>query len=215
MTVDVFSDTLVVKGNLNIEQFAEEVSRLLQKAWGQDWGTFHLDEPVGDEAESTRLPVITYDYVNRIRSKSHPSLDPILFDTFKDVDNNQIVKLYRQWFDVELVFRIYHKKNRDALELMADFENFLFLYKGHMKNLGLSEIIFKEELKPEVKSRWNTPVVERSLVYSVRIERITEQRATTNKVIGTDVRAEYGLQPSYGGNEIMRHYEEMQRYPKK
>ena len=204
---DVISDTLVAHGNLDIEGFTDELSTLLKKAWGDDWGTFQLEEPTGDEPEETKLPIITYDYNSRRRSKTHSSLDPVLFDSFTDKENSQIVKVHRQWFDVTMSFKIFHETNREAMELMADLEAFLFTYKGHLKKLGVSELIFEEEKKPDVKTKWNKPVVQRELVYLIRIERIYEQRLNiAERIELKDTDTKTG-NPMFGNSAILQHYE--------
>lgn len=205
MTTNVNSDTLVSQGNLDVDSFSDVVNDLLSKAWGDDWGSFQLDEAIGDEPEATTIPIITYDYEKRVRSKSHPSLDPVLFDSFTDKDNAQIVKVFRQWFDVRMVFKIYHSTNRQAMELMADFEDFLFTYKGHLKKLGLSEIIFEEEQQPQIRKEWSKHTVQRTLVYSVRLERLTEQRSNIGKSISF-VDSDTTSNPMYGNSEILNHY---------
>lgn len=210
MMSDVYSDTLVSEGNLDIDGFSSVINDLLKKAWGDDWGTFQLDEALGDEPELTSIPIITYDYEGRKRSSSHPSLDPILFDSFTDKENSQIVKVFRQWFDVQMVFKIHHITNRQAMELMADFEDFLFTYKGHLKKLGLSDIIFEEERKPQIRKDWNRHTVQRILVYSVRLERLTEQRSNISKEV-TLVDSDTTTNPMFGHSAILNHYNDLKR----
>lgn len=201
----LIADTLVASGNIDIEELTDEIDRLLKMSWGEDWGTFQLDEPLGNDPEEISIPIITYDFQERVRSESHRSLDPILFDTIVDTENKQIVKLYRSWFDISLVFSAYHTSNRECLRLMAELEAFLFAYKGHFKNLGISDLIFQKEVKPTVKTRWSTKVVERQILYLVRIERITKIRSSViNDIAMKDTSRTNS--PLYGGSKMMDHY---------
>lgn len=200
-----FADTLVASGNLDVEGLTDEIGRLLKMSWGEDWGTFQLDEPLGNDPEQISIPIITYDFQERVRSESHRSLDPILFDTVVDTENKQIVKLYRSWFDICLVFSAYHTNNRECIQLMSELEAFLFAYKGHFKNLGISDLIFQKEVKPTVKTRWSTQVVERQIQYLVRIERITQVRSgVINDITMKDTTTTKS--PLYGGSAMMDHY---------
>lgn len=205
-----FAETLVASGNLDIEQFTDEINRLLKMSWGEDWGNFQLDEPVGNEPENIPIPVITYDFTERIRSATHRSLDPILFDTIVDKDNSQIVKLYRSWFDICFVFSVYHISNKECIKILSELEAFLFAYKGHFKNLGVSEMIFQKEVKPTVKTRWSTQVVQRQVEYLVRIERITQVRSNVIKDI-TMTDTSTTNSPLHGQSKMMDHYMALQK----
>lgn len=169
----------VAEGNIGIDEFTDKILELTSLAWGEDWGTFTLEEPVGNDQENLNAPIITYDIHERVRSESHKSLDPILFDTVKDPDDpGASIKLYRMWFDVEMEFKIYHETNREARMLMEEFETFLFTYKGFFKNMGISDIIFLAETKPMVTTLWQQNLPTRTLRYLVRIERITTIRSS-------------------------------------
>lgn len=206
-----YTDTLVAEGNLDLEAFSDEINRLLKLSWGDDWGDFQLEEPTGNDPDDIALPIITYDFLERVRSASHPSLDPVHFDSFTDEPNRQIVKLYRSWFDVELVFSAFHTSNREAIQLTSDLEAFLFTYKSHFKKLGLSELIFKKELKPTVKTRWSKQVVHRQLQYLVRIERITQVRSgVINDITMRDTDVE-PTSPLFGGSKMLGHYLEQHK----
>lgn len=169
-------------GSMDFDQFTDRIREMLSSAWGDTWGTFTQHEPndsVG-ETEQVLIPVITFDTYERVPSTSHKSPDPILYDTIIDEsDGRSTIKLYRQWFDLEAEFKIYHENNRDARILMEDFEGFLFTYKGYFKHLGISDIIFAAELQPKVESRWNKDLSVRTLRYLVRIERILTIRSNT------------------------------------
>lgn len=201
----LFADTLVASGNIDVEQLTDEIGRLLKMSWGEDWGSFQLEEPLGNDPEDIPMPIITYDFLDRVRSETHRSLDPILFDSIMDKDNNQIVKLYRSWFDISLVFSVYHINNRECIHLLSDLEAFLFAYKGHFKNLGISDLIFQKEVQPTVKTKWSKQVVQRQILYLVRIERITQIRSNiTNKIAMNDTTTT--TSPLYGSSAMMDHY---------
>lgn len=205
------------RGSMDIDQFTDAIGTLLRKAWGEQWGEFTFDEPIGNDSERIILPKITFDVFDRIRSKTHKSLDPLLFDQRRDPDNpDSFIKIYRMWFDVELEFKIYHTTNRECKVLMDDFEEFLFIYKQYLKEHGISDIIFLAETRPQVVTRWNKQLSERSLRYLVRTERITTVRSNTLKDITTVVedalpQNEDKESVTYGKG-LLTHYEQQNRY---
>lgn len=175
----IYDPSQMAEGNIGIDEFTDKVLELTSLAWGEEWGTFTLEEPVGNDQENLKAPIITYDTHERVRSESHKSLDPILFDNVRDPhDPGASIKRYRMWFDVEMEFKIYHETNRDARILMEEFETLLFTYKGYFKNMGISDIIFLAETKPMVTTLWQQELPTRTLRYLVRIERITTIRSS-------------------------------------
>lgn len=205
-----FDDTLVASGNLDVEQLTDEISRLLKMSWGEDWGSFQLDEPLGNDPEDIPIPIITYDFIDRVRSATHKSLDPVLFDSIVDKENSQIVKLYRSWFDIQLLFSVYHVANRECIHLLSELEAFLFAYKGHFKDLGISDLIFQRETQPMVETRWSKQVVRRQIQYLVRIERITQVRSNVVKDIAMRDTTKTNS-PLLGGSAMLDHYMAQQK----
>lgn len=172
------------QGTMDVDQFTELMNGLLKKAWGEDWGKFIQKEPTSNDPEKLVLPVIVYDTQRRVPSTSHPSPDPILFDKIKDEDHEgTFLNLYRQWFDMEINFWIYHQTNRDATILMAEFEAILFEYKDYFKDLGISDIKFQSEEPPQIVQAWGKDLPQRNLVYLIRLERVLTSRLNSTKVI--------------------------------
>lgn len=173
---------------MDFDAFTDRMTDLLKAAWGEDWGKFLQAEPTGNDPEKIDLPMIAYDTQRRIPSVTHKSPDPILFDKIRDEDHpSTFLELYRQWFDMEVNFWVYHQTNRDARILMEAFEDFLFEYKDYFKDLGISDITFQSEEPPQVVTMWGKELPQRNLIYLVRIERIRTKRSNTTQVINTVV----------------------------
>lgn len=205
-------------GNLTLDQFTDKIKELID-AGGLPGVTFIHDEPTGNDPEQINyLPIVTYDTGNRVRSDSHESLVPVKFDQFRDPNNpKSIIELFRMWYDVELVFKVYDETNRGASIVAQDLEDFLFTYRGHFKKLGISEIFFMAETPPAVVSRWGKELPERNLRYLVRIERITTIRSNTITDLNTVVSnvdsttPEDGQSVTYGQKALMANYREMNK----
>lgn len=184
------------RGSLSYDEFTDKMNELIRLKWGDPKDfveededkppMFIMEEPTANEPTELYLPLITFDVFERIRSKSHKSLDPIFFGTYPDADDpHTIIKLYRMWFDIEMEFKIHHYTNRESAILMEEFEDFLFEYKGYFKEIGLSEMIFLAETKPQVVTKWQRVIPVRTLRYLVRIERITTIRSNKLKELAT------------------------------
>lgn len=203
------------RGSLDFDEFTDIMNDLLKRAWGDGWGWFSQNEPTGNDPEKVEIPAITFDTVRRIPSETHKSPEPILYDKIRDPEHpTTFLELYRQWFDMEVSFFVYHQTNREARLLMEAFENFLFEYKEYFKNCGISDIIFKSEETPKVVTRWGKELPQRTLVYLVRIERISMIRSNTTQSINPVV---VGQNDQYLANKdkdstFMRHYGEQLRY---
>lgn len=201
------------RGSVDFDQFTDKMKELLKKAWGENWGTFSHDEPTGNDPSEIILPMITYDTYERVRSESHKSLEPIKFDRVKDESTKDIVDLYRMWFDVETDFKIYHDTNREARILMNDFEEFLWLYKSYFKEIGISDIIFLAEPKPQVVTKFQQEIPERTLRYLIRVERISTKRVGSLDHIDTvaNDRNDTPLKRTGVTSDINRHYKNLYR----
>ncbi len=180
----------MARGSMDFDQFTDKMNELLKRAWGEDWGEFVHREPTGNDPDSLQLPLIAYDTVKRVRSKSHPSIKPIKFDDYPDPDNpGTFLDVRRQWFDVQMVFYFYHKTNREARILMEDFESFIEEYDVYFKEVGLSEIVFESEDNPIVEQMWGLETPRRQMTYLVRIERIKLNRSKSMNNVDTEVRS--------------------------
>jgi len=197
------------QGSMDVDQFTEKMNGLLKKAWGEDWGKFIQKEPTSNDPEKLVLPVIVYDTQRRVPSTSHKSVDPILFDRVKDPDHEgSFLNISRQWFDMEMNFWIYHQTNRDAMELMTEFEMFLFEYKDYFKDLGISDMTFQSEEPPQIVQAWGKELPQRNLVYLIRLERTITSRSNSTKVINPVVQ---GQDEAYAASRdketlLMHHY---------
>lgn len=190
------------RGNIDFEAFTDKMKELLSIAWGEGEITFEHDEPQGNDPEGIVLPIITYDTFERVRSKTHPSLEPIKFSTVQDPDRpDRQIELYRMWFDVETEFKIYHKTNKDARIVLSEFEDFLWRYKSYFKEIGISDIVFLAETKPTVVERYGQRLPERTLRYLIRTERITTKPVQSAKTIrGTIQEPTGGMDLGLGGS---------------
>lgn len=206
-----FNEGYKANGSMDLDDFTDKVNELLQMIWETDDDNartpkFSIEEPTRNDPDDLYLPLVTFDVLSRVPSASHKGNDPIYFGSFPDPTNpHRMVKLFRQWFDTEVEFRVHHETNREARVLMEEFEMFLHEYKGHFKELGLSDIRFLNEAKPEVVTRFQRAIPVRVLRYLVRIERITTTRSNILANV-TSTRQDGKADVVYNDSPLMQSY---------
>lgn len=177
----------------DIEKLTDMVETLLKAVWGSDWGIFSEDSPTGfsgDDSDSTKikLPHITHDLVSRVPMEDR-TVKWTAFDSFPDPENpGHNITMYKQWFECELQFDLYHKTKKEARRLAQRFEEFMNTYIGYFKKQGVQEIIFLSEESPKTESFARQEMAKRTLTYYVRIERISAVRSAHLKQIADTIK---------------------------
>lgn len=206
--------------SFGIEDFVVLLQRLMNTVWKRSdqkpWGTFSYEEPNsisplnGDEQGEGVFPWITFDTISRTPSKSHKGLKPRQFETVQDENNPEdYFRVYRQWYDCEVEFAVFAPTNREAMDTQMKLESLVHQYTGLLKEMGVSDIIFKEEVgsKNRTASKWNSDIPHRTVTYYVRIERIIAVRNSYLKAIETKVRADMlDGQEGEGSHDIVLEY---------
>ena len=174
------SERFVAEGNIdNIDQLGEVLRILLNAAWGTDWGELSPEFARSEDAESIKLPQITFDINNREIADKNP-LKPQLTDTIIEVvdgiKTGDAFNVYRQWFDCIVEFNFWGKTTLEARRLMDRFESLMGVYSGLLEKLGVSKIFFLKELSPRQSVWFIEGIPMRCLVYYVRLEKINTVR---------------------------------------
>lgn len=77
-----------------------------------------------------------------------------------------------QFFDNLIQFDMWSKNNRTAEEMAEFFERFMESFHDMFIELGVCKIHFQARLRDEFLAKWRNGLVNRSLLYYVRLERI-------------------------------------------
>lgn len=161
----------------DLEKLTDLIHKLLNIAWGENWGVFSEESPTDNAAEQHRLPHITYSLVSR-KKAANMGVKHQTFAAFPDPDHEgETITPQRTWFDCKLEFCIYANTNKESRIWAQRFEEFMETYKGYFKQEGVSEILFEEELIPMMNTSYRQDLPRRTIMYFVRIERITEIRS--------------------------------------
>lgn len=163
---------LIAEGNLSLDEFFDELEKLLTHTWGEDWGVFAEYEGELESPESVSLPRVVYDIAERVPAEKSPTKKR-LYGQEQDNDNDRNIFVYRQWFITSIHFYCMASNRRLAREISQGFEQFMDAWVGYFKSMGISEIVFKREFRPEIMTENRQDKAARILEYEIRYENIT------------------------------------------
>lgn len=182
---------LMADNNIDgIEQLCNILKKLLNAAWGSNWGEISPDLKKGEDSAKIVTPQITVDTNNRDIAEKMP-LKPVLINTVKEKVNGEYtgdsLLIYRQWFDCVIEFDFYGRTSKETRDLQYRFESLLAIYTGYLKRQGVSEIIFLKEVSPKNSLNFTEQTPMRCLMYWVRFERITPIRQSLINKINANI----------------------------
>lgn len=183
--------SLMADDNIDgIERLCDILKKLLNAAWGSNWGEISPDLKKGEDSSKIVTPQITVDINNRDIAKKMP-LKPVLINTVKEKVNGQYtgdsLLIYRQWFDCVVEFDFYGRTAKETRQLQYKFESLLAIYTGYLKRQGVSEILFLKEVSSRNSLNFTEQVPMKCLMYWVRFERITPIRQSLINRINADI----------------------------
>ena len=183
--------SLMADDNIDgIEQLCDILKKLLNAAWGSNWGEISPDLKKGEDSSKIVTPQITVDINNRDIAEKMP-LKPVLINTVKEKVNGQYtgdsLLIYRQWFDCVVEFDFYGRTTKETRQLQYKFESLLAIYTGYLKRQGVSEILFLKEVSSRNSLNFTEQVPMKCLMYWVRFERITPIRQSLINKINADI----------------------------
>lgn len=190
VNLDSSSYTHRAKGNIDLEGFTDKLKELLDGAWEDDWGTFTMESPTGNDIDSANLPVITFNVVHRTPSKGKIGVKARVMESIEDPENSDyILILHRQWFDCVVEYLTFDCTNRCARHLADRFEMFMETYRGYFKEQGISEMLFQEEVDSKLSSKYKEGVPSNCLRYFMVLERILIERVYSTREMRLKIQA--------------------------
>lgn len=172
---DVEEDSLeFVQGLLN---------RLVTAAWGTDWGTMTLTAPTGLDPNEVELPCIVVDMNSRQvadKTSAKPKkLGITIPEKINGKETGDHFEIYRMTYDCVLEFNFVGRNMMEARKLMNRFERLINSSAGVLKESGISEIFFLEEVSPTLSVNYTKGVAMRVLMYYYRFEQDYIVRASS------------------------------------
>lgn len=166
-----------------ITGFVDDLRELWQKA-GRP-GDIIRDTPFNEEAE---FPRITYKVLRRLRNSDFKDIKPRYRTTIEHpYEPGNFIELWGQIFDVYVEFQIFAKTQTEADEVMEEFEEFINLYKGTLKDRGVQDITFYAQGEDKASEIGRMQLAIRTLQYTVRLEKLTPKVLNDIQQIGLGV----------------------------
>lgn len=159
-------------GIVSIDDFAKAVHRLLNAAWGPDWGVFTEEDTALNDPNNVPLPQIIWHLEERVsQDKMNPRGKSRSWGAHVDKEYpGHTIEVRKWWFDCKVSFQCVAHTHKEARHLARRLEYFLVNYTGYFKEHGISEISFLRELGPRRFDHRQTNLPFRVLLFDVRIE---------------------------------------------
>lgn len=176
------------KKNANLSDLFDMISKLVSMTLEEEFNVkFIPDEHSANlinPNEETHENYITFKVKSRKpRSELKPRHREEIIDKEPGKDRKGII--YGQLFDCYVLFTVYSYDYKIADIIMDKFEDMIFSYKGYIKDNGIAEMLFKEQLEDDTETIVKEQKFSnRRLLYYVEIEKLTVIfRETIEKVI--------------------------------
>lgn len=174
-------ERLTAQKSANFDDFTDMIKRMLDAAWGKNWGTFMQRFPNGRDPSNVDLPIITYHCKRKrpgIYGKGTQEIKPRFREYYtpsqQPGERPIKVNVYSQTFDYEVVFDIWAETNQQADELANQFEDFMMTYAGYFLSQGVQQMVFLEASDTTDDVSLKDNVVVRNYKYLVRLEKHVE-----------------------------------------
>lgn len=180
---------LQANGTCDFEGFTDIIFRLLNAAWGPDWGMFVEAYPNNTDPQNIKTPVISYKLVQmlpgQIGKDGTREIKPRLREiVVPPEDPSTAINIYGRIFDAVVEFEIWEESNSKASKTATKFIDFMDMYTGYIKQRGIKELIF-QRFSNDTTDTLNENIVSRKIEYFVRFEHLNEIRSDViTKVTG-------------------------------
>lgn len=186
------TDRYHAEGSISdIDQVGELLRKLLNAAWGSDWGELSPELSLGESPSHTKLPAITYDIVSREISSGVGRIKPTLIESYSEVVDGKptgdIISVYNQLFDCIVEFDCWGSSSLEARDLLNRFEKILTFHAGFLKERGIQEMFFLKEIPSKQSIHYLDDYYMKTIIYFIRLERKSFVRQSTFKDIEVEV----------------------------
>jgi hypothetical protein len=191
---------MTANGNIaNIDGLGDALRKLLNTAWGTNWGLIAPDTAKGEDPNVIKTPQINYGVnLREITPNSNPKAT--LTDTINEVVNGKntgdTLQVYRKFYDCIIEFNFWDTTSKGCRDLMDKFEDLIDLYSGYLKSQGISEIFFLKEVPPSYSLNYVEGTPMKCIYFFVRLEKIKTVRLSVIKEIEYKLTAENAVTDS-------------------
>lgn len=178
----------------NLIDLMKLMRKLLIVSWGADKVTFTAAYPKSTSPTDLTTPIITYKTKSKLPGKFNNTSEirPRYRSDIEIANTNlpieaKFIEIYGQMFDYYVEFEIWAEDGEEADEIANKFQEFMFKYIGYFKELGVDRIYFEEMNSDASSGKWRTDLINRSLIYHIRIDEIVAIKVPTIEKVTVDL----------------------------
>lgn len=178
----------------NLIDLMKLMRKLLIVSWGADKVTFTAAYPKSTSPTDLTTPIITYKTKSKLpgRFNNTSEIRPRYRSDIEIANTNlpieaKFIEIYGQMFDYYVEFEIWAEDGEEADEVASKFQEFIFKYTGYFIGLGVDRIYFEELNSDESSGKWRTDLINRTIIYHIRIDEIVAIKVPTIEEITIDL----------------------------
>lgn len=176
----------------DFKSMMKTIQKFIYLSWGKDKISFFSAYP---KKEIKSTPIITYKIdgkspgkfgnITEIKPRIRETItikDQFLMDSDDEplldengdrvISDGDALEIWGQTFDYTIKFEVWGRDGEEADEIAANFQKFMFKYTGYLKKNGVQEILFKDLYTDTSSNKWKTDLINRTLIYHIRIDEI-------------------------------------------
>lgn len=170
------SQYLQARKSASLTDFINMVAMLVSKGMKKQKVIFSPDEgdrPKVDQAVQINEPHIYYDVISRVPKKElKPRERQEILECHNDKNNIRQGRVFGQKFECVVQFNIMSSDYKSADEVMKVFEELIFKYTSYLKENGVAELLFKQQMTDRGLDIYRQSLSVRSLQYYVEVEQL-------------------------------------------
>jgi len=167
---------LQARKSADLTDFINMIAKLVSKGMKKQKAVFSPDEgdrPKADLTIPLNEPHIYYDVISRVPKKElKPRERQEILEHHIDKEHIRQGRIFGQKFECIVQFNIMSSDYKSADEVMKVFEELIFNYTSYLKENGVAEVLFKQQMTDRGLDPFRQFLSVRSLQYYVEVEKL-------------------------------------------
>lgn len=164
------------KKNASLYDFLDMLSSIVGYVMKEDHVEFLTDEQesiIKDPALPLNHPIISYRIISRVPANEYKPIVREQINECDEFNEQREGQIFGQTFNCIVQFNIFAAENRLANKVMEKFEELILAYTGYLKEQGVRELYFKEQITDAEYNNFRETLSVRNIRYHVQIEKLT------------------------------------------
>lgn len=164
------------KKNASLYDFLDMLSSIVGYVMKEDNVEFLTDEQeniIKDPGLPLNHPIISYRIISRVPANEYKPIVREQINECDEFNEQREGQIFGQTFNCIVQFNIFAAENRLANKVMEKFEELILAYTGYLKEQGVRELYFKEQITDAEYNNFRETLSVRNIRYHVQIEKLT------------------------------------------